>query len=65
MASVCNELSQPDSNGIQHCLQWVDFSFLSTLAITKTQMIEIGGSLLTVAGIFLAYVIIAKAVKML
>lgn len=65
MGYVCEKLSEPDSSGLQTCLMWSDFSFLSTLAITKTQMMEIGGSLLTVAGLFLAYAIIAKAVKML
>jgi hypothetical protein len=46
-------------------VEWTEFNFLSSLAITKSQMIEIGGSLLSVAGIFLAFAIIAKAVKLL
>jgi hypothetical protein len=45
--------------------QWGEFSYLSTLAITKAQMIEIGSNLLTVAGVFIAFAIIAKAVKLL
>jgi len=63
MAFVCESFEV--INGLQTCVQWTEFSFLSSLAITKTQMIEIGGSLLTIAGIFLAYAIISKAVKLL
>ncbi len=65
MRYVCDQLSDPDSNGFQTCLQWGEFSYLSTLAITKSQMIVIGGSLLSIAGVFIAFVIIAKAVKLL
>ncbi|MQZ56009.1 hypothetical protein F4T90_00875 [Acinetobacter junii] len=65
MRYVCDQLSDPDASGFQACLQWGEFSYLSTLAITKSQMIEIGGSLLSVAGVCLAFVIIAKAVKLL
>jgi len=53
MAFVCESFEV--INGLQTCVQWTEFSFLS----------EIGGSLLTVAGIFLAYAIISKAVKLL
>lgn len=65
MRYVCDQLSEPDLNGSYTCLQWGEFSYLSTLAITKSQMVEIGGSLLAVAGVFIAYAIIAKAVKSL
>lgn len=65
MRYVCDQLSEPDVNGVLTCLQWGEFSYLSTLAITKSQMIEIGGSLLAVAGVFIAYAFIAKAVKLL
>ena len=65
MRYVCDQLSEPDVNGVLTCLQWGEFSYLSTLAITKSQMIEIGGSLLIVAGLFVGFVIIAKAVKLL
>lgn len=65
MRYVCDQLSEPDVNGVLTCLQWGEFSYLSTLAITKSQMIEIGATLLTVAGLFVGFVIIAKAVKLL
>jgi hypothetical protein len=35
------------------------------LAITKAEMVQIGGSLLAVAAVFIAYAIIAKAVNSL
>lgn len=60
---VCKTLSLPNEQGLQTCLEWVVYSH--PLAITKAQMVEIGGSLLMVAGCFLAYAIIAKAVKSL
>lgn len=60
---VCQTLTPPDQQGLQTCLEWVVYSH--PLAITKAQMVEIGGSLLTVAGVFLAYAFIAKAVKLL
>lgn len=63
MAYVCQTLQL--INDVQTCVEWIEFSYLTSLAITKTQMIQIGGSLLGVAGVFLAYAIIAKAVKLL
>lgn len=63
MAYVCQTLQI--INDVQTCVEWTEFSYLSSLAITKTQMVQIGGSLLGVAGVFLAYAIISKAVKML
>jgi hypothetical protein len=63
MSYVCESFEL--INGLQTCVEWTEFNFLSSLAITKSQMIEIGGSLLSVAGIFLAFAIIAKAVKLL
>lgn len=65
MRYVCDQLTDPDASGLRTCLQWGEFSYLSTLAITKAQMIEIGSNLLTVAGVFIAFAIIAKAVKLL
>jgi hypothetical protein len=40
-------------------------SILHPLAITKAEMVQIGGSLLAVAAVFIAYAIIAKAVNSL
>jgi len=62
MAYVCEQLSADSS---QTCVQWVVFNPLSGLAITKAQMIEIGGSLCVIAGIFIAYAIISSAVNKL
>lgn len=63
---VCKTLSQPDLNGLQVCLEWAAFSdIFQSVAITHSQMVEIGGSLVAIAGIFIAYAIIAKAVNKL
>ena len=63
MAYVCQTLQLV--NDVQTSVEWTEFSYLSSLAITKMQMIEIGGSLLGVAAIYVSYAIIAKAVKLL
>lgn len=63
MSYVCQTLQLV--NDVQTCVEWTEFSYLSSLAITKMQMIEIGGSLLGVAAIYVGYAIIAKAVKLL
>ena len=60
---VCKVLSTVNEQGIQTCLEWVEYSH--PLAITKAEMVQIGGSLLAVAAVFIAYAIIAKAVNSL
>lgn len=61
--NVCKTLSQPDLNGLQTCLEWAAYSH--PLAITKSEMVLIGGSLIAVAAVFIAYAIIAKATNLL
>ena len=60
---VCKVISTVNEQGIQTCLEWVEYSH--PLAITKAEMVQIGGSLLAVAAVFIAYAIIAKAVNSL
>ena len=60
---VCKVLSTVNEQGLQTCLEWVEYSH--PLAITKAEMVQIGGSLLAVAAGFIAYAIIAKAVNSL
>ncbi|OFW72256.1 MAG: hypothetical protein A3F63_16080 [Pseudomonadales bacterium RIFCSPHIGHO2_12_FULL_40_16] len=60
---VCKVLSTANEQGLQTCLEWVEYSH--PLAITKAEMVQIGGSLLAVAAVFIAYAIIAKAVNSL
>ena len=60
---VCKVLSTANEQGLQTCLEWVEYSH--PLAITKADMVLIGGSLLAVAAVFIAYAIIAKAVNSL
>ena len=57
---VCQQLS---SSTPQTCEVWVEYSYLSSLAITKQQMIDIGSSLFVIAGIFIGFAIIASAAK--
>ena len=59
----CKVLSTVNEQGLQTCLEWVEYSH--PLAITKAEMVQIGGSLLAVAAVFIAYAIIAKAVNSL
>lgn len=61
------------------CVNWVEYNLpttsshvantnidiFSSVAITKSQMVDIGGSLLVIAGLYLAYAIIAKAINSL
>lgn len=58
---VCKVLSQPNLDGLQTCIEWVEY--VHPLAITKVQMIEIGGSLLAVFGVYIAYAIIARGIN--
>ena len=60
---VCKVLSTVNEQGLQTCLEWVEYSH--PLAITKAEMVQIGGSLLAVAAVFIVYAIIAKAVNSL
>ena len=60
---VCKVLSTVNEQGLQTCLEWLEYSH--PLAITKAEMVQIGGSLLAVAAVFIAYAIIAKAVNSL
>ena len=60
---VCKVLSTANEKGLQTCLEWVEYSH--PLAITKAEMVQIGGSLLAVAAVFIAYAIISKAVNSL
>ena len=60
---VCKVLSTVNEQGLQTCLEWVEYSH--PLAITKAEMVQIGGSLLAVAAVLIAYAIIAKAVNSL
>ena len=60
---VCKVFSTVNEQGLQTCLEWVEYSH--PLAITKAEMVQIGGSLLAVAAVFIAYAIIAKAVNSL
>lgn len=60
---VCKTLSTANEQGLQTCLEWVEYSH--PLAITHAEMMQIGGSLLAVAGVFIAYAVISKAVNML
>lgn len=32
MNSVCSQLSQPDSNGVQTCISWVEQSYVPPLS---------------------------------
>ena len=32
MYSVCKSLSQPDQEGLQTCIEWVEYSFFSELS---------------------------------
>jgi len=65
---VCKTLSQPNESGLQTCLEWSAFSYpdlFQSLAITKSEMIIIGSSLIGIAAVFIAYAVIAKAIKQL
>ncbi|HRM16522.1 MAG TPA: hypothetical protein PLX05_13240 [Acinetobacter parvus] len=49
-------------------MEWATFNYLDlfqSVAITKSEMIMIGGSLVGIAGVFIAYALFAKAVNQL
>ena len=61
---VCNALDEASNT----CLEWVIFenpSLLNELAITKADMVLIGGSITGIFAFILAFVIVAKALKSL
>ena len=65
---VCKTLSQPNESGLQTCVEWATFNYLDlfqSLAITKNEMMIIGSSLIGIAAVFIAYAVIAKAIKQL
>lgn len=65
---VCKTLSQPNESGLQTCVEWATFTYLDlfqSLAITKVEAVLIGGSLIGIAAVFIAYAVIAKAVNQL
>lgn len=65
---VCKTLSQPNESGLQTCVEWATFTYLDlfqSLAITKVEAVIIGGSLIGIAAVFIAYAVIAKAVNQL
>lgn len=73
MAYVCKTLAErADIYGQSACKEWVTYvepeqtvSILHQLAITKADMVLIGGSISTVFAIFAAFAIVAKAVNSL
>lgn len=61
---VCNALDEVSNT----CMEWVVFenpSLLNELAITKADMVLIGGSITGIFAFILAFVIVAKALKSL
>lgn len=61
---VCNALDEVSNT----CMEWVIFenpSLLNELAITKADMVLIGGSITGIFAFILAFVIVAKALKSL
>lgn len=61
---VCNLLDEASNT----CLEWVtynDYSLLSELAITKEQMVTIGGQVGAILSIILAFVMVFKALKLM
>lgn len=59
---VCNALDELS----QSCIEWVvyeEYSLLSELAITKADMVHIGGKLMVILSIILAFVMVFKALK--
>lgn len=51
-------------NGIQTCVQWTEFSYLPSLAITQAQSIEISIAVAKICGLLMAYTFIMKAAKL-
>lgn len=65
---VCKTLSQPNESGLQTCVEWATFTYLDlfqSVAITKSEMVMVGSSLIGIAAVFIAYAVIAKAVNQL
>ena len=63
---VCAELAPSDS--YTPCKIWAVYEtkdWTDSLAISKQEMVEIGGSIVGVLAVILAYTIIARAAKML
>lgn len=61
---VCQTLDEV-SNA---CVEWVaynDYSLLSELAITKAEMVTIGGQVGAILSIILAFVMVYKALKLM
>jgi hypothetical protein len=61
---VCNALDEVSNT----CMEWVIFenpSLLNELAVTKADMVLIGGSITGIFAFILAFVIVAKALKSL
>ncbi len=61
---VCNALDEVSNT----CLEWVaynDYSLLSELAITKAEMVTIGGQVGAILSIILAFVMVFKALKLM
>lgn len=61
---ICSELV--DVQGVMFCKTWVAYdatTWLDKLAITKQEMVIIGGSIISVFAIILAFTLVAKAVK--
>lgn len=61
---VCNALDEASNT----CLEWVaynDYSLLSELAITKAEMVTIGGQVGATLSIILAFVMVFKALKLM
>ncbi|MBN6532966.1 hypothetical protein JZM40_15130 [Acinetobacter pittii] len=62
MAYVCEVLQIVDN--VQTCVQWTEYSFLQSLAITRSQMTVIAKEIGSICAILIAYTFIAKAVKL-
>lgn len=59
---VCNALDELS----QSCIEWVvyeEYNLLSEFAITKADMVHIGGKLMVILSIILAFVMVFKALK--
>lgn len=62
MAYVCEVLQIVDN--VQTCVQWTEYSFLQSLAITRSQMTVIAKEIGSICAILIAFTFIAKAVKL-
>jgi len=51
-------------NGIQTCVQWTEFSYLPSLAITQAQSIEISKAVASICGLLMVFSFAMKAAKM-